>query len=143
MAPRDTLILSSDGLSDNLHEEEIIELIRKGPLRQKIQKLTEITRERMDHPQPGHPSKPDDTTILAFRRIVKKTATRKKRKPVKTPLISAQPEAKVATSEAVQAARLIQKRYRSGELQTQVVWLTKLEGGEKSAGIGAGYRLCS
>ena len=39
LAPNDTIILSSDALSDNLYEEEICEFIRKGPLLDGIKEL--------------------------------------------------------------------------------------------------------
>ncbi|MCA9041602.1 MAG: protein phosphatase 2C domain-containing protein [Planctomycetaceae bacterium] len=100
MAPRDTLVISSDGLSDNLHEDEIVELIRKGPLRESIRQLTEVTRERMTQPVEGRPSKPDDTTILAFRRLRKKTGVRKKRKPKIVPASLKEP--RVASSESAE-----------------------------------------
>lgn len=64
---RDTVLLSSDGLFDNLHVEEIIERVRKGRLRSAVQKLVDDARDRMTRPQPGHPSKPDDTSLVAFR----------------------------------------------------------------------------
>ena len=35
---RDTLVLASDGLSDNLHVTEIVEYVRKGPLEQGLER---------------------------------------------------------------------------------------------------------
>ncbi|MAT16206.1 MAG: serine/threonine protein phosphatase [Planctomyces sp.] len=104
IAPRDTLILSSDGLSDNLLEDEIVEIIRKGPLKESVQHMTEITRERMEHHVEGRPNKPDDTTILAFRRLRKKAVTRKKRKPT-PPVSPAAPleQPQVASSEKAES----------------------------------------
>ncbi len=67
LAPRDTLLLASDGLFDNLHLEEIVEAIRKGPLEQAMQRLTEEAVERMEHTRPGLPSKPDDLTCILYR----------------------------------------------------------------------------
>lgn len=67
MAPRDTLLLASDGLFDNLHIDEIVEFIRKGPLAKSVSKLVTLARERMRHPMAGRPSKPDDVTIIAYR----------------------------------------------------------------------------
>lgn len=67
LAPRDTVLLSSDGLFDNLHVEEIIERVRKGLLPKAVQTLADDARDRMTHPRPGHPCKPDDTTLVAFR----------------------------------------------------------------------------
>ena len=67
MAPRDTLVIASDGLADNLHVDEIVQLIRKGPLKRALKKVVTKARERMTSPQDGCPSKPDDMTVLAFR----------------------------------------------------------------------------
>ncbi|QDU78390.1 Putative protein phosphatase 2C-type [Polystyrenella longa] len=100
MAPRDTLILASDGLSDNLLEDEIVEQIRKGPLLESIRTVTEITRERMDHLVKGRPSKPDDTTILAFRRLRKKAHPRKNQQPASSPAPLSAPQ--VASSETTE-----------------------------------------
>lgn len=67
LAPRDTVLLASDGLFDNLMQAEIVELLRKGPLTTAVRQLAEQSRERMLLPFPDHPSKPDDLTILAYR----------------------------------------------------------------------------
>ena len=68
LAPRDTVLLASDGLTDNLTLAEIIALVRKGPLTQAVAKLAALARERMSTRLPGTPSKPDDLTIVAYRR---------------------------------------------------------------------------
>ena len=68
LARRDTLVLASDGLFDNLHIEEIVEMMRCGSLRRVAARLSEACRERMLHPEPSHPSKPDDLTFIALRR---------------------------------------------------------------------------
>lgn len=83
MDQRDTLILASDGLSDNLHVGEIIEYIRKGPLEEGLNAMTTESRRRMVSTRQGRPSKPDDMTIIAFRPTkptVQKTAPRRKSK---------------------------------------------------------------
>lgn len=67
MATRDTLLLASDGLADNLHVSEMVECIRKGPLPKVAQLMAEETLARMENPQEGHPSKPDDLTFIVFR----------------------------------------------------------------------------
>jgi len=72
MQPRDTLLLASDGLFDNLHTEEIIEFIRKGPLERVTRQLSAACRERMERHRGGQPSKPDDLTFIAYRRHVPK-----------------------------------------------------------------------
>ena len=66
LAPRDTLLLASDGLLDNVHLEEIVELVRRGPLAQAARRLVEKSRARMAGQDEG-PSKPDDTTFILFR----------------------------------------------------------------------------
>jgi serine/threonine protein phosphatase PrpC len=68
LAPRDTLLLSSDGLLDNLHGEEIVARLRKGPLASGARRLAEDALRRMTKPEEGAPSKPDDLTFVVFRR---------------------------------------------------------------------------
>jgi len=67
LAPRDTLLLASDGLSDNLHVEEIVDRVRKGPLQNAVQSLATEVLGRMRRPIEGRPSKPDDLTLLVYR----------------------------------------------------------------------------
>jgi len=68
MAPRDTLLVGSDGLFDNLLLEEIVELIRRGPLPVVAQRLVETASARMRVPHEDEPSKPDDLTFVVYRR---------------------------------------------------------------------------
>ena len=67
VAPRDTLLVASDGLSDNLHMPEIVECIRKGSLDSIIAELSRHARERMEGSDAIEPSKPDDLTFVVFR----------------------------------------------------------------------------
>jgi len=67
LSPRDTVLLASDGLFDNLMQGEIIEYIRKGKLSDCVQQLAELARNRMLFPGLDSPSKPDDLTILVYR----------------------------------------------------------------------------
>ena len=67
IAPRDTLLLASDGLSDNLRTEEIVALLRTGPLEIACERLAELARARMHAPNEEEPSKPDDLTFVAYR----------------------------------------------------------------------------
>lgn len=67
LARRDTLLIASDGLSDNLHMPEIVECIRKGPLKRISEELAKLARERMEGGDDGEPSKPDDMTFAVFR----------------------------------------------------------------------------
>lgn len=66
-APRDTLLVASDGLSDNLRLEEIAQRIRKGPLSRVAADLIRDSRDRMTNPAEGHPSKPDDLSFVVYR----------------------------------------------------------------------------
>jgi len=68
LAARDTVLLASDGLFDNLKKSEIIDLIRIGRLEESVRKLATLAVERMVVPTDDMPSKADDLTILAFRR---------------------------------------------------------------------------
>jgi serine/threonine protein phosphatase PrpC len=67
LAPRDTLLVASDGLSDNLDPEEIVERMRAGPLLEGARRLAADARARMERPIEGHPSKPDDLTFVLYR----------------------------------------------------------------------------
>ena len=65
MDPRDTLLAATDGLFDNLHKDEIIDIIRKGPLQKCGARLIELAGQRMR----GNtaPYKPDDLSFILFR----------------------------------------------------------------------------
>jgi serine/threonine protein phosphatase PrpC len=67
LAPRDRLLIASDGLWDNLHMEEIIDTVRKGPLRRAVRNLVELCGVRMHESDKDTPSKPDDLTLVLFR----------------------------------------------------------------------------
>jgi serine/threonine protein phosphatase PrpC len=68
--PLDTVLLGSDGLFDNLHVAEVVEVIRKGRLAEVAGTLAEACRRRMQEPEPDHPSHPDDLTFLIYRRTM-------------------------------------------------------------------------
>ena len=68
LAAQDTVLLASDGLIDNLTVNEIVQILRKGRLEKSVRKLSHAARQRMVSPEEGLPSKPDDATILTFRR---------------------------------------------------------------------------
>jgi serine/threonine protein phosphatase PrpC len=68
LAPYDTLLLASDGLTDNLLQEEIIQTIRSGTLATRVRALTALVQGRMLNYEEGKPSKPDDYTAILFRR---------------------------------------------------------------------------
>ncbi len=67
LAPRDTLLLASDGAPDNLYISELIECVRAGPLRRVARTLAERCHQRMKQPQPGAPSHPDDLSFILYR----------------------------------------------------------------------------
>ncbi len=67
LAKRDTLLLASDGLYDNLLFEEIIERIRRGPLERAADTLVRDCRKRMQATDGDKPAKPDDLTFILFR----------------------------------------------------------------------------
>ena len=69
--PRDTIMVASDGVTDNLHLDEIIDLVRKGPMRASMDAVISRAARRMAHPQPGQPSKPDDLSLILFRKPVR------------------------------------------------------------------------
>ncbi len=68
LAPRDTLLLATDGVTDNLRQEEIVETIRTGPAERAAGRLAERARRRMLREEdPAKPGKPDDLTFLIWR----------------------------------------------------------------------------
>lgn len=65
IAPKDTVIIASDGLYDNLYEDEIIDFCRKGQLLQITRSLATACDQHMRGASAI--SKPDDLTIIAYR----------------------------------------------------------------------------
>lgn len=65
---RDTVVLASDGLIDNVHTSEIIERIRKGPLTKAADAVIALARRRMNGTATEQPSKPDDLSLILFRK---------------------------------------------------------------------------
>jgi serine/threonine protein phosphatase PrpC len=65
---RDTVLVASDGLMDNVHVDEIIDIVRKGPLSDAVQGLVDIATHRMKKARDGDPSKPDDLSVILFRK---------------------------------------------------------------------------
>jgi serine/threonine protein phosphatase PrpC len=77
LARRDTILLASDGLSDNLLPREVIEIVRKGALKKAAAALAAKAIARMDEPREGQPSKPDDLTLVLARRRTPRGNARK------------------------------------------------------------------
>ncbi len=67
LAPRDTLVLASDGLFDNIPIDEIVNIIRIGPLAQAAQNLLEVCQARMEQSSDVRPHKPDDLSFILYR----------------------------------------------------------------------------
>lgn len=67
LAPRDTVVLASDGLADNLYLNEIVEFARKGPLVAGANALSHLAHLRMTHARSDSPSHPDDLSFVLFR----------------------------------------------------------------------------
>ena len=67
LASHDTLIVSSDALSDNLYEEEICDFIRKGPLLDGVRELIDQCNQNMNVPKDDRRCHPDDFTLISFR----------------------------------------------------------------------------
>lgn len=65
---RDTVLVASDGLTDNLHLNEIVDIIRKGPLAAAADALTRLATRRMTVESKSLPSKPDDLSLILFRK---------------------------------------------------------------------------
>lgn len=68
LARRDTVVLATDGVLDNLLLDELIDFVRVGPLERAARRVMEAVRGRMDAPVEDRPCKPDDTTLILFRR---------------------------------------------------------------------------
>jgi len=68
VANRDTLILASDGLFDNLYLNEIVDIIRKGKLERAARQLVELSHLRMQTEQGEFPCHPDDLTFILYRK---------------------------------------------------------------------------
>jgi serine/threonine protein phosphatase PrpC len=68
LAPRDTVLVASDGLFDNMLTEEIIEQVRCGDMEKTAVTLADICAERMQgnatHAVSGHP---DDLGFIIYR----------------------------------------------------------------------------
>lgn len=66
MAARDTLLLASDGLFDNLTTSAIVNVVRAGHLNHQLTTLVNTTNSQMLRHREGF-GKPDDLTVCCFR----------------------------------------------------------------------------
>ncbi|MGR8948486.1 MAG: PP2C family protein-serine/threonine phosphatase [Gammaproteobacteria bacterium] len=67
MAPRDTILLASDGLFDNMFIDELSAIACRGNIAQACQKIVDITKARMRGEDAELPGKPDDLTVILYR----------------------------------------------------------------------------
>jgi serine/threonine protein phosphatase PrpC len=68
LQPRDTIIVASDGLMDNVLVGEIVDRVRKGPLSKAADAVLGLARRRMSGKALEQPSKPDDLSMILFRK---------------------------------------------------------------------------
>jgi serine/threonine protein phosphatase PrpC len=68
IAPNDTILVCSDGLVDNLRFSEIADGLRTGRLDRALARVAAVATERMQSADAGQPGKPDDLSIIAYRR---------------------------------------------------------------------------
>ena len=68
LRPRDTILVASDGLTDNVHLDEIIEHVRTGTLPESVLAVVDLATRRMSAARNGQPSKPDDLSLILFRK---------------------------------------------------------------------------
>ncbi len=68
LAALDTVVISSDGLSDNLQVAEVIERARCGAGDKSLRALVDLSLHRMLGTSQMQPSKPDDLSIILFRK---------------------------------------------------------------------------
>ncbi|MCO8120551.1 protein phosphatase 2C domain-containing protein [Stieleria sp. TO1_6] len=64
LAARDTIVVGSDGLFDNLHLSEVTALARVGRPLDRIDALVKLATERMQQHDADAPGKPDDLALL-------------------------------------------------------------------------------
>lgn len=69
LSPRDTLVLSSDSLPDNLYIDEIVEYIRTGKLENAAVRLKDVVDMRMRNPDTDYPCHSDDFTFILYRPV--------------------------------------------------------------------------
>jgi len=67
---RDTVLLASDGLTDNIHRDEIVEFMRKGALDKALDVIIYRAVRRMTVESKTLPSKPDDLSLILFRKLL-------------------------------------------------------------------------
>ena len=71
LRPRDTVLLASDGLTDNIQIDDVIDIMRKGPLAEAMESMIRLAHHRMITESNLQPSKPDDLSVILFRKPYK------------------------------------------------------------------------
>ena len=69
LQPRDTVLLASDGLTDNIQIDDVINIMRKGPLGKSMKSMIRLAHHRMINESKLQPSKPDDLSVILFRKV--------------------------------------------------------------------------
>lgn len=92
LAPRDTMLVASDGLSDNLYLDEIVNSIRTGPLPRVAERLVGNCLSRMKEPRVENPGHPDDLTFVAFRPKASRRRRQSRSSPTPTPAARTSPD---------------------------------------------------
>lgn len=68
LSARDTVVIATDGLFDNLLVDDVIACVRKGAQARVTAALVSATRGRMSESIEGQPGKPDDLAVIVYRR---------------------------------------------------------------------------
>ena len=66
LSQRDTVVIASDGLFDNLSIDEVVDGMRKGKLAHSLSTVTDLAYQRMLGIK-DQPCKPDDLSVIAIR----------------------------------------------------------------------------
>lgn len=74
IGPRDTVLLGSDGLFDNLLEDEIAGGLKGRSLAKRVEQIAAQASARMTAVKEGEPCKPDDLSVVLYRLPVKRRA---------------------------------------------------------------------
>ena len=69
LGARDTVLLASDGLTDNIQIDDVVNIIRKGPLANAMESMVRLAHHRMVNESKLQPSKPDDLSLILFRKL--------------------------------------------------------------------------
>lgn len=66
LSPRDTVLLASDGILDNVRRDDLVEMIRKGPIAAAARRVADAAQAAIagEGPVAGHA---DDATLLLYR----------------------------------------------------------------------------